>query len=71
LRCERCGSRDRLTVEPTDHWRGGLIPRKSPPTTDPKVPEGEMPSAREARPFTPVPDPHPRCGGRGRRKSRA
>lgn len=71
LRCKRCGSRDRLTVEATDHWRGGLIPRKMPPMTYPKAPAGGMHGEHEPRPFTPVPDPHPRCGGRGKRKNKA
>lgn len=70
LSCRRCGRRDRVTVEATDHWRGGLIPRKTPPTIYPKAPAADMPGVRGARPFMPVTDPHPRCGGRGKRRNR-
>lgn len=70
LRCEKCGSRDRITVRPTDEWRGGLIPRKRQAVKklhrSDFVPTGGLTFEHE-----PVIDPHPRCGGRNKRKSKA
>ena len=68
LVCKKCGRRDFIKVRATDHWRGGLIPRKPQPAR--KTCQGVF-ADEPARPFTPVPDPHPRCGGRGKRRNKA